>query len=496
MASVYRVHCPSFQSIVLATRCEVMARPASDPSSLTTDTRDEMRGACFVALVGEKFDGHAFIVQAAKAGASMAIIERALTAEESEGLADFEQAGFGLVRVRSTRRALGALAHAWRRSILKLRVVAVTGSAGKTTTRRLLEGILSEAGPTHASPKSFNNDIGVPLTLLSTPDEAQFLVAEIGMSNPGEILPLTEIVEPEGAIITLAGRAHLAGMGSIEAVAAEKASILEAVPEHGFAIINGDNPPLLAAVERLVQTGRAPDRVATFGLSPGCDYRLVHRSPTAFGQSIEIAFPVGAAGFEEGEPRQRGFELRMPGEHNALNAVAAVAAATELGVPWECIGGGLAKVAASDMRLERVEVDGRAVYNDAYNANPDAMIASLRAFAELASGISRRVAILGEMRELGPDAGALHEEVGAHAAANLGPLDALVAVGPHAAALVAAARTAGFTGQTLHADAFSEAVAIDAAELAPRGSAILLKGSRGARMERFLEPLKSAFATD
>jgi UDP-N-acetylmuramoyl-tripeptide--D-alanyl-D-alanine ligase len=165
-------------------------------------------------------------------------------------------------------------------------------------------------------------------------------------------------------------------------------------------------------------------------------------------------------------------------------------------VPWECIGAGLAKVAASDMRLERVEVDGRAVYNDAYNANPDAMIASLRAFAELASGISRRVAILGEMRELGPDAGALHEEVGAHAAANLGPLDALVAVGPHAAALVAAARTAGFTGQTLHADAFSEAVAIDAAELAPRGSAILLKGSRGARMERFLEPLKSAFATD
>ena len=103
MASVYRVHCPSFQSIVLATRCEVIARPASDPSSLTTDTRDEMRGACFVALVGEKFDGHAFIVQAAKAGASMAIIERALTAEESEGLADFEQAGFGLVRVRSTR---------------------------------------------------------------------------------------------------------------------------------------------------------------------------------------------------------------------------------------------------------------------------------------------------------------------------------------------------------------------------------------------------------
>jgi len=502
MASAYRVHSPSFQSIVLATRCEVIARPAQDPTSLTTDTRDELRGACFVALKGETFDGHAFVGQAARAGAAMAVVERELTEAERAGLPE----SFGLVRVRSTRKALGAIAHAWRRSLLRLRVVAVTGSAGKTTTRRLLEGILSEAGPAHASPKSFNNDIGVPLTLLSTPDAARFLVAEIGMNHPGEILPLTEIAEPEGAIITLAGRAHLEGMGSIEAVAAEKASILEGVPEHGFGIVNGDNPPLLNAIEALVQTGRAPRRIATFGTGTSCDYRLAARTAHAGGQTLEVALPrprasaaAEAGGGLDGDdappaPRRATFELRMPGEHNARNAVAAIAAAIEMGVDLEVIARGLAKVEPADMRLERIEIAGRAVYNDAYNANPDAMIASLGAFAELAAGVSRRVVILGEMRELGPNARALHEEVGANAASRLGANDALVAVGPHADALAAAARRAGFSGDTVHAPAFSDAFALEAAALAPAGAAILLKGSRGARMERFVEPLRTAFA--
>ncbi len=485
MASVFRVHCPSFQSIVIATRGTVVARPTAEPSSLTTDTRDELAGACFVALVGEKFDGHAFVAQAAKAGAALAVVERELTEAERAGVPE----GFGLLRVASTRRALGLIAHAWRRSLLKLRVVGVTGSAGKTTTRRLLEGILSEVGPTHASPKSFNNDIGVPLTLLATADSARFLVAEIGMNHPGEILPLTEMAEPEGAIITLAGRAHLEGLGSVEAVATEKASILEGVAEHGFGIVNGDNPPLLAAVERLAGTGRAPARLRTFGTGASCDYRMVERAPRPSGQRIVVQFPPGS------EPRQAAFVLAMPGEHNARNAVAAIAAAVEMGVPVRAIEAGIAKVAPADMRLERVDVAGRAIFNDAYNANPDAMIASLRAFAELAGGFARRTAILGEMRELGADARALHAEVGAHAAANLGGGDAIVAVGPYAAALVEAARTAGFVGDTLHAEAFSEAFAIEAAALTPASSAILLKGSRGARMERFLEPLKAAFAT-
>jgi UDP-N-acetylmuramoyl-tripeptide--D-alanyl-D-alanine ligase len=497
--SVFRVHCPSFQSLVLATRGEVVRRPARDPVALSTDTRDDLAGACFVALKGENFDGHAFIAQAADAGAALAIVE---SAPDAAMLAHLPQE-FGLLRVPSTRRALGAIAHAWRASLRSLRVVAITGSAGKTTTRRLLEGILSAAGRTHASPKSFNNDIGVPLTLLSTPDDADFLVAEIGMNHPGEILPLAEMSEPEGAIITLAGRAHLEGLGSVEAVATEKASILAGVSQHGFGIVNGDNPPLLEAVRRLVDADRAP-RIVTFGVGPACAYRLAGREQGPAGHRIDVVFPRGSAlldgadGTEGPVPisaRTHSFTMRMAGEHNARNAVAAIAAAAEMGVPLDRIREGLARVEASDMRLERLEIAGRTVYNDAYNANPDAMIASLRAFEELAAGAAHRVVILGEMRELGPDARTLHAEVGAHAGRALRSGDALVAVGPHAEALVAAARAAGFAGESVSAPAFSTAFATEAAQQIPKGSVVLLKGSRGARMERFLEPLEGAFAS-
>ncbi len=488
MASVFCVHCPSVQSIVLATRGEVLRAAAREPSSLSTDSREDLRDACFVALRGESFDGHEFLVAAAERGAALLLTERAPSSEEWSRI----PAECGVIRVASTRKALGLLAHAWRKSIRRLRVIAVTGSAGKTTTRRLLEGICAQAGPTHASPKSFNNDIGVPLTLLSTPDEAEFLVAEIGMNHPGEILPLVELCEPEVAIITLAGRAHLEGMGSLAAVAREKASILEGVSAHGVGVVNGDNPPLMDAVRALLEKDACPPRIVTFGVGPACEYRLASRAAFAEGQTITVRFPASSSWFEEGEPRVRSFTLAMAGEHNARNAVAALAAACEMGLTEECIRQGLASVASADMRLERLEIAGRAVYNDAYNANPDAMIASLAAFAELAATVARKVVILGEMRELGADARALHEEVGVAAARILTAHDALVAVGPHAQALLVAARAAGFHGDSLHATTFSDAFAADAAAFMPEACAVLLKGSRGARMERFLEPLRSA----
>ncbi|MFM7133915.1 MAG: UDP-N-acetylmuramoyl-tripeptide--D-alanyl-D-alanine ligase [Planctomycetota bacterium] len=492
-SSMFRVHCPSVQSIAIATRATVIRRPGREAVSLTTDTRDDLAGACFVALRGERFDGHDFVAQAAAAGAAFAIVERV---PEESVLAALPE-GFGLLEVASTRAALGAIAHAWRKSILRLRVVAITGSAGKTTTRRLVEGILSEAGPTHASPKSFNNDIGVPLTLLSAPDEARFLVAEIGMNHPGEILPLTELAEPEAAIITLAGRAHLEGLGSVEAVATEKASILAGVSATGVGIVNGDNPPLLEAVERLIDAGTAPSRIVTFGLGAGCDYRLAGRTPIdggLCGQSIEVVIPRSRRDEDDLDGR-RTYRLAMAGEHNARNALAAVALATEMRIPDECIRRGLEKVAATDMRLERLSIAGRTVFNDAYNANPDAMIASLGAFAELAASAPARVAILGEMRELGSDARVLHAEVGRAAARVLGPTDLLVAVGPHVDALIGGAVASGFTGRSAGAAEFSEAFAAEVAARIPAGAAVLLKGSRGARMERFLAPLERALAS-
>lgn len=494
---VYTVHCPSFMSLVLATRGEVLRRPAREPASLATDTRAALRDACFVALRGERFDGHAFVADAARAGASMAIVESAPDEAALAALPD----GFGLLKVASTRAALGAIAHAWRTSLRTLRVAAVTGSAGKTTTRRLLEGILGEVGRTHASPKSFNNDIGVPLTLLSTPDDAAFLVAEIGMNQPGEILPLARMAEPEVGIVTLAGRAHLEGLGSVDAVATEKASILGAVAQHGVGVVNGDNPPLLAALAERSAAGGLPGRVVRFGTGAACEYRLAGRRPLATeggGQEIEVEIPRAVAAREAGSDedaapdRRRRFVVRMAGEHNARNALAAAAAAYEMGIATAAIASGLARVEASDMRLERLEIGTWTVYNDAYNANPDAMIAALAAFEELAAAAPARAAILGEMRELGPDAANLHAEVGRAAAGRLAPDDLLVAVGPHAERLCAAACEAGFRGPTLAAASFDEAFAAEVARRLPPTAAILLKGSRGARMERFLEPLRAA----
>jgi UDP-N-acetylmuramoyl-tripeptide--D-alanyl-D-alanine ligase len=488
-AAEFEIHAPSFQSIVLATRGVVRRRPASDPVRLSTDTRAALADACFVALRGERFDGHGFVAEAAARGAALAVVEQV----PDEAVLAALPEGFGLLEVASTRAALGAIAHAWRTSLRRLRVAAVTGSAGKTTTRRLLEGALSAAGRTHASPKSFNNDVGVPLTLLSTPDDAAFLVAEIGMNHPGEILPLARLADPEVAVITLAGRAHLEGLGSVEAVATEKASILSAVAAHGAGVVNGDNPPLLAAVERLAAQGAAPARIVRFGWGSGCDYRLLERTPTADGQSFEFEVPVRIADREGGNRRHR-LRIRMSGEHNARNALAAAAAALEMGLDLETIARGIAEVDASDMRLERLGIGPWTVYNDAYNANPDAMIAALGAFAELGQAAPARAAILGEMRELGPDARALHEEVGRAAAARLDRGDLLVAVGPHARALCDAARGAGFEGAALAAETFDEAFADTVAARLPAPAAVLLKGSRGARMERFLVPLERAAA--
>lgn len=490
---VYTVHCPSFMSLVLATRGEVVRRPMREPASLATDTRAALADACFVALRGERFDGHAFVAAAASAGAAMAIVE---SVPEGAAMAALPE-GFGILRVGSTRAALGAIAHAWRTSLRTLRVAAVTGSAGKTTTRRLLEGILGEVGRTHASPKSFNNDIGVPLTLLSTPDDAAFLVAEIGMNHPGEILPLARMAEPEVGIVTLAGRAHLEGLGSVDAVATEKASLLGAVARHGVGVVNGDNAPLAAALAARAEIGGLPARLVRFGTDASCEYRLVGRRPSEAGQEIEIDVPRAVAtreGGSDGEAspdRRRRFVVRLAGEHNARNALAAIAAAYEMGIGGDAIARGLARVEASDMRLERLEIGAWTVYNDAYNANPDAMIAALAAFEELAAAAPARAAILGEMRELGPDAAGLHAEVGRAAAGRLEAGDLLVAVGPHAEGLCAAARAAGFAGGTLAAADFDDAFATTVAGRLHPSAAILLKGSRGARMERFLAPLRA-----
>jgi len=433
-----------------------------------TDTRDDLRGRLFVALRGEKFDAHAFLADAAARGAKAALVDRKAGDHP-------RPAGLPLLEVGDTRRALGDLGRWWR-GRLRAKVVAITGSSGKTTTRRLVDAALGSVMKGSASPKSFNNDIGVPLTLLGAGSSDGYLVVEIGMNHPGEISPLATMAAPHVTIVTMAGRAHLGGMGSVEAIIEEKCTIVDGLGTSGIAIVNGDQPALVAAVTARVKPGV---RVVTFGTGDGCQWRLVARRAEGAGQRFTVREPEGA---------QWESPLGLPGDYNAMNALAAVAAARMLGVPAEKVGEALGAVVPAEMRMTRQPVGDVTVVNDAYNANPDAVLAALRAFAELSAGARRRVSVLGDMLELGDGAPAMHAEVGRAAAAS--GVGLAVFVGELSAYGAAAAREAGGC-DVLHVPALDEQGVAAIAERLRAGDEILLKGSRGSRMERLAAALAS-----
>lgn len=459
----------SLAEIVAASGARLAAGPGSAALvGAGTDTRADLSGRLFVALRGERHDAHEHLAAAVAAGAAALLVERVPDV--------FAIGETPTLVVRDTRTALADLARAWRSRLPLARCVAITGSSGKTTTRRIVEGLLGRRWPGTASPKSFNNDLGVPLTLLSARRDDRFLAIEIGMNHPGEIRPLAELARPDVAIVTMVGRAHLEGLGSLEAIATEKASILAALPADGLAIVNGDRAELRAAVERL----GLRCRVLWFGRGPGNDLRLAGRRAAT---PAELAGGTSAQRIETSDGLVA--ELSLPGEHNAMNALAAIAAARHLGFSDAEIAAALPTVRPEAMRLERIEVGGVGFVNDAYNANPDAMLASLATFAELAADAPRRIAILGDMLELGPASEALHEEVG-RAAGGLSRLDRVEAVGRFAPATLRGAAAAGFRGEArLHPSLGEGELASILDGLRP-GDAVLLKGSRGSAMERVL----------
>lgn len=440
---------------------------------VATDTRENMRGKLFVALRGDKFDAHAFLADAAAQGAAAAMVDRRAGAFA-------RPAGLPLIEVGDTRIALGDLGRWWR-GRLRSKVVVITGSSGKTTTRRLVDAALASTMKGSASPKSFNNDIGVPLTLLASGSTDGYLVVEVGMNHPGEISPLARMAAPNVAIVTMAGRAHLGGMGSVEAIIDEKATIVDGLGSMGIAIVNGDQPALVAAIEARVKPGV---RVVTFGMGEPCMWRMVSRVAAGGGQSMRVREPSG---------EEWTCSIGLPGDYNAMNALAAIACARMLEVPAEKIAGALVAVTPTEMRMTRQEIGGIAVYNDAYNANPDAMLASLRAFRELSEGAARRVTVLGDMLELGDQSAELHAEVG-RAAVAAGARLAVFVGEASAYAADAARQMVGVGVDVIHVAALdAPGVAEIAAALRP-GDVILLKGSRGSRMERLVEALSARAA--
>lgn len=419
---------------------------------VSTDTRSLEPGSLFVALRGPRFDGHRFLADARQAGAAAALVER------TEG-----EAGLPLVTVADTGRALLDLAAGWR-DRQAVRIVAITGSCGKTTAKELTAGVLRAAagGEILATPGNWNNTVGLPLTLLRLRERHAYAAVEVGINRAGEMALLAETVRPSVAVITNAAAAHLEGLGSVEAVAAEKGRLLAGLGPDGIAVINADSP----YAEEWTRT--APGPVIRYGLEAPAEV-TGHWQASGEGGRLRIR-----SGFEEAE-----VYLPLPGAHNASNALAAVASALALGLPLEPAAHGLEAVSPPEGRLQvRSSPSGWTVLDDTYNANPGSLEAALQVLTQ--SGESTWL-VLGDMGELGSQGRPWHHHAGQRAR-ELG-VSHLLTVGE-----LAGAAADGFGSGARTLSDWTEAAEILDRE-AVSGNRILVKGSRSMRLERLVTQL-------
>ena len=435
-------------------------------NKVSTDSRTIKPGELFVALRGENFEGHNFVEAAAKAGATSALV-------------DLNWAGnvpnnFALVRAADTLRAYQALAGNYRRS-LALKVLAITGSNGKTSTKDFAASVLARKFQVTKTEGNFNNHVGLPRTILEATSEDEVAVWELGMNHPGEIAALAKIAAPDAAIITNIGVAHIEFMGSREAIAMEKGALAEAIEPQGTVILNADD----SFSEGIAARTRA--KVILAGTTDGA-VRAIEIRQSADGSEFTIV---------EGAHRCRA-QLPVAGLHMVQNALLAVAAGRALGLSIEECAAGLAAAPLTKARLQIKQIGGVQFLDDSYNANPDSVKAALRTLVELDTD-GKRIAVLGEMRELGGESERGHREVG-ETAATLG-VNQLITIGEMAELIAEGARAAGLH-KVSSAPSTAEAAKL-LGEIAKPGDLVLIKGSRAARTEEVIEKFgnqNSAFA--
>jgi len=419
--------------------------------SWSVDTRTQNSGDVFFALRGPNFDGHNFVTAALEKGAAAAVVEKTTGAA-------------GELVVSDTLAALQRLS-AWARGKWGGRVIGVTGSAGKTTTKDAIAHLLAAKFAVGKTIGNLNNHVGVPLSILRLPDEARVAVLEMGMNHAGEIRVLAAIARPDIGVVTNVGYAHMESFDSIEGIARAKAELIEGLPGDGVAVLNADDPRVLRMRE--AYAGRA----VTFGFSESADVRAC---AVEYGGSGSRFRALGVD-----------FETGQVGHHAVMNLLAAIAVARVCGIPAEELTGPVRTFHVGKMRGERIEHNGIVIWNDCYNSNPEAARSMLDVLRQTPA--KRRIGVLGEMLELGSAADELHREVGRYAT-QLG-IDFLIGVQGHAHAMIDAAVGAGLPeSAAIFFEQASEAGEL-VREMARAGDAILFKGSRGVAVERAMEGL-------
>jgi UDP-N-acetylmuramoyl-tripeptide--D-alanyl-D-alanine ligase len=429
--------------------------------NVCTDSRIAKAGDVFFAIKGEKFDAHEFVNEVAAKGVAAVVIEKSKV----------QNPKCAVLAVADVRVALGKLAAVYRRDF-SLPLIVVGGSNGKTTTKEMLACILRQKFPTLWSEASFNNDIGVPMTLLRLDKTHQAAVLEAGTNHPGELAPLVKMIAPKFGVITNIGREHLEFFGDVAGVAQEEGWVAELLPADGKLFINGDN----AWTEKI--EARTKAKVIRVGLGEKNDWRAAKVRLDKNGGTFQVAAPA-----EEfcGE-----YRINLLGRHQVTNTLLAIAAGAELGLNRAEIQRGLGENKPAKMRLQFWEANGVRVLDDAYNANADSVIAALETLCDLPLQ-GRRVAILGDMAELGAHSAAAHAEVGKRAG-ELG-IGQLFAVGKNSAITAQAARAAGLTRVIEFADVEMAVTAVR--KFLKTGDVVLLKASRSSRLERIAETLKA-----
>ena len=432
-------------------------------TGVSTDSRSIAAGELFVALRGDRFDGHAYVRDVLARGAAAAIVDHDWAEQHGKGLP--------LVHVGDTRLALGSLGGHWRRQFA-LPLIGITGSNGKTTVKEMCAAILreherrDELDPVEtvlATTGNLNNDVGLPLMLLKLHAGHRAAVIEMGMNHPGEIAYLTRLARPTVALVNNAQRAHLAGLGTLGDVARAKSEIFDGLSDDGIAVINADDPH--ADIWRQRAAGKT---ILEFGMETAAAVRATAKA-RGFASEVALTAPQGAVEFE----------LPVPGRHNVMNALAAAAACLAAGVTLGTIAEALSRYAGIKGRLQcRTGQNGALIIDDTYNANPDSMRSAIDVLAALPG---RRIFVMGDMGEAGEAAGQFHDEIGGYAKSR--GIDKLLALGDLSVAAVH-----NFDAGATHYRKPEDLAAALKAELAP-GVTVLVKGSRFMRMERIVDAI-------